>query len=616
MRGRAAMAKRILVKVHTDQSSAQESQPINGEMAALFADFAPSALAMLDLQMRYVMVNRRWRSDFALGGQDLIGRSHYEVFPDIPERWKAIHRRCLAGATEKCDEDPFVRADGTVTWLRWEVHPWHDAAGDIGGLLLHSADITVRKRAEMALAESEEHLREVGSHSRDCIWIVGLNPDRNLYFSAAIERIWGLTPEQLYQDNYAWQRSIHPDDQRRIAQAWEACCAGTLAAYDVEYRVIRPDGSICWVSDVGTPIRDAAGNLVRISGIARDITEQKLIAMALRDSEQKLRALFEASRMGIVLTDMHQRFVDFNESYCRITGYSAEELRALDYRQLTIEEDRAETEERLQLMQRTGHLDAYEKTYRRKDGSLVPVRLNGAQFSGSDGRKYQSTIVEDITDRRRLEHALVDSMSMEQQKLGRDLHDGLGQELAGIAMLASAAASSLKKAGRPEAAHLDDVAKFASQAVANCRALAHGLSPSIFSGGNLVGLLREMATLQRNSFGFDARCEVIEAAPLKLGEAALENFYRISQEAVANARRHGQAKSISITLNIQPTTVRLDVVDDGIGMSQAPEASTGMGLKIMAFRAELIGARLAIKSGEHGGTQVMVECPQPREALS
>jgi signal transduction histidine kinase len=219
----------------------------------------------------------------------------------------------------------------------------------------------------------------------------------------------------------------------------------------------------------------------------------------------------------------------------------------------------------------------------------------------------------EIDARQLLERALMDSMSTEQQKLGRDLHDGLGQELTGIAMLASVAESSLKRAGRSEAAQIKDIANIANQAVGNCRAIAHGMSPLDFVGGSLVGALQEMAKLQRDSFGIDAQCEVTEAAPLWLGTEAVEGLYRISQEAVTNVRRHSQAKSIRVALNIQPSTVRLDVVDDGIGLPQAPTTPTGMGLKIMAFRARLIGARLTIKPGEHSGTQVTVECPQRLE---
>jgi two-component system, LuxR family, sensor kinase FixL len=247
----------------------------------------------------------------------------------------------------------------------------------------------------------------------------------------------------------------------------------------------------------------------------------------------------------------------------------------------------------------------------RKDGTTFPAEVGLGYTENSSGSCVLG-IIRDLTDQRRLECALLESMSTEQQKLGRDLHDGLGQELTGIAMLVSAAAASLKKAGHPEAAQLFDIASIANRAVGNCRAIAHGLSPLIFSQGGLPGLLKEITTLQRDSFGIEARCEVTEAAPLKLGQDVLDNLYRISQEAIANARRHGQAKSIKVALNIQPTSVRLDVIDDGIGLLEAPPSETGMGLKIMQLRANLIGARLTVAPGECSGTQVTVECPQPQ----
>jgi len=156
-----------------------------------------------------------------------------------------------------------------------------------------------------------------------------------------------------------------------------------------------------------------------------------------------------------------------------------------------------------------------------------------------------------------------------------------------------------------------DIANNANLAIRSCRATTRGLSPLNFAQGSLAELLNEMTRLQRDSFGIDTRFELTEAAPLKLGRDVLDNLYRISQEAVANARRHSQAQSIKVALNIQPRTVRLDVLDNGIGLLQAPASETGMGLKIMQFRAKLIGARLTISPGEHGGARVTVECQQP-----
>jgi two-component system, chemotaxis family, CheB/CheR fusion protein len=217
----------------------------------------------------------------------------------------------------------------------------------------------------------------------------------------------------------------------------------------------------------------------------------------------------------------------------------------------------------------------------------------------------------EIIERERVESALVESTNEERRKLGRDLHDGLGQELSGLALLAAAAASSLRKAGRPEADQVHEIAHVANQAIGNCRAIAHGMSPLALAGGSLVTALREMVKLQRNSFGFDARCEVTEAAPLRLSQDALEGLYRIAQEAVGNARRHSGADAIAVTLNIQPTTVRLEIVDNGIGLSQAAASKTGMGLKIMEFRANLIAAHFAIGDHLPRGTRVTVDCLQP-----
>jgi PAS domain S-box-containing protein len=128
-------------------------------MLRFFVQHAPAPIAMLDREMRYLVVSRRWITDFRLGDREIRGLSHYEAFPEITERWKEIHRRCLAGAVENCAEDRFARLDGSADWVRWEIRPWRRIDNSIGGIIIFSELITERKRAEEERQRSLVQLR-------------------------------------------------------------------------------------------------------------------------------------------------------------------------------------------------------------------------------------------------------------------------------------------------------------------------------------------------------------------------------------------------------------------------------------------------------------------------
>jgi PAS domain S-box-containing protein len=138
---------------------AQERLRTNEALLREFITHTPAAIAMLDRELRYVQASRRWLTDYKLHGKDIVGRSHYEVFPDIPERWKQIHQRVLAGAVESCDEDPFPREDGGMEWLQWEARPWYESSGSIGGIVFFTQVITERKLLGLRLEEQNRQLK-------------------------------------------------------------------------------------------------------------------------------------------------------------------------------------------------------------------------------------------------------------------------------------------------------------------------------------------------------------------------------------------------------------------------------------------------------------------------
>jgi len=143
------------------RAAAEAGLRASEERLKLFVEHAPVALAMFDREMRYLSFSRRWVADYRLADRDIIGRSHYEVFPEIPDKWKEAHRRGLAGEVVEADEDAFVRSDGTVHWACWEVRPWYASDGAIGGIIILTEDISERKRVEFERETTVMFLQQV-----------------------------------------------------------------------------------------------------------------------------------------------------------------------------------------------------------------------------------------------------------------------------------------------------------------------------------------------------------------------------------------------------------------------------------------------------------------------
>ena len=144
--------KRIQEELKRERKFLYESE----ERLRLFVEHTPAAVAMLDCDMRYVMTSRRWLTDYKLGSQNIIGSSHYDVFQNITETWKELYQRGIMGEVVKCDEDSLTLDDGTLEWLRWEIHPWRDNHGDIGGIIVITEVITERKEMEAELKNARD----------------------------------------------------------------------------------------------------------------------------------------------------------------------------------------------------------------------------------------------------------------------------------------------------------------------------------------------------------------------------------------------------------------------------------------------------------------------------
>ncbi len=195
--------------------TSQELTGANSQLSLLIEN-APTGIAMLDSQLRYLYASRRWLEDRQLRGVDVIGKSHYEIFPLLPERWKEAHQRGLLGEITSCDEDKITLADGSFSWVRWEVRPWLNSDGSIGGLIIYSEDISDRKTAE-----EELRIASVAFQSKDGMLVTDAQ-GKILRINEAFEKVTGYEAKELVGKNTSVFRSTDHQDDVFYRNMWEA----------------------------------------------------------------------------------------------------------------------------------------------------------------------------------------------------------------------------------------------------------------------------------------------------------------------------------------------------------------------------------------------------------
>ena len=209
----------------------------------LFIEHAPAALAMFDHEMRYLAFSTRWLSDYELES-DILGRSHYDIFPEVPERWKVIHRRGLSGEVVRSDEDRFEREDGSVIWLRWEVRPWIAADGSVGGIVIFSEDITESKKAEAELRRQKDLLAHTGRLAQVGGWEIEVATMQYI-MTDEVFRIYDLEPDPQVTDAPLIACLSEPD-RSRLEQAQREAIEHARP-YELELQITTAKGANKWI---------------------------------------------------------------------------------------------------------------------------------------------------------------------------------------------------------------------------------------------------------------------------------------------------------------------------------------------------------------------------------
>ena len=335
----------------------------------------------------------------------------------------------------------------------------------------------------------------------------------------------------------------------------------------------------------------------------------------LNDSEARLQAILATAVEGIISTNDRGVIESFNNAAEKMFGYPAAEIIGQSISRLMPEPHQGQHDGYLANYRQTGHARIIglgrEAAGRRKNGAIFPMDLAVSEVRLA-GRRIFTGFIRDITERKQLEREILEISEREQRRIGHDLHDGLCQHLAGIEMMIQVLQHKLEHKAPAAAARAGEIAAHVRETIAQTRSLARGLSPVALEAEGLMAALRELAGNSEKIFRVG--CQFQCAPPVTVGDHTVAtHLFRIAQEAVSNALRHGKKVSrIVISLREEAGRLCLAISDDGAGFPpQTGTAKVGsMGLRIMQSRTGMIGGTLAIGGNTQGGATVTISLPR------
>jgi two-component system, LuxR family, sensor kinase FixL len=449
---------------------------------------------------------------------------------------------------------------------------------------------------------------------------------RNTWISPSLTRVLGYLPEERIG------RSpfdlLHPDDRPKVEAAAAALQEQPGATHAFAGWVRHKDGSWRWVEATATNLlHDPAVRSLVIN--YRDLTEHRLAreelekahaelearvarrTAELAQAKQQLEMLIAASPLSMIAVDRDLLVRMWNPAAESLFGWRQEEVLGQPLPNIP-KENREHYLDELQRLACGPAGTCFETQRQKRDGSILDVSIWPAPLLDAQGGQTGCMgITMDITERKRLERALLEASEREQRRIGQDLHDHLCQHLLGVAFMLKVLANSAESEGSKRARELHQAAALVNEAVQQARDVARGLHPVALDAEGLMSALRELASHVTPV----VNCELDCPQPVLIEDStAAMHFYRIAQEAVTNAIKHSGARRIRIRLREDRDKVELRIRDDGRGFP--PEKADvsragGMGLDIMKYRAHAIGGRLLLESHPAGGAVVTCTIPKP-----
>jgi len=566
----------------------------------------------------FVNAQGHYELEWTLGAERVYGcsdeeyrRRGWQSFV-VGEGWEAQSQdraqRYLNGETIEFSAQ-IRRMDGQVRWIEVKNRPIAEpATGKYTRLVGVAIDITEHKQAADALRESEFRYRTVAELTSGFVYEATVDEKGEaqvVWASPGWDKFFGGTFEEL--NRVGWRHVFLPADHAGALQRRQKLRRGEPTEMEMALKTLH--GATRWVHLANQPVISAGGGVTRFIGVVHDITDRKTSEEVLRSQALAIEVMHE----GVVLSDSGGIIRMTNPAVDRMFRIVPGSFVGKHLNQLPCDPplDRRIIESADQAGARSGAPLVSELTVHGARDGESPLFVEAAITSlVLRGERFWLTMLQDATARRQLEREVLEASNREQQRIGNDLHDGLGQELTGIALLLRGLENRAEREAAALSPAIEEVALLVNDAIFTTRALARGLSPVTFDRGGLSMALDELARRLSAMFHINVRCEADDKLDGGLESVNALHLYRIAQEAVTNAAQHGSAQQVHITLRCDGERGLLRIEDNGTGFNPAVHQSKGLGLRIMHYRAQMMTGSLRIESARSRGS--VISCWFPR----
>ena len=587
-----------------ERRRAEEALRVSETRFRLMIEQSPLSIQIFSPDGRTVRVNRAWKRLWGVTPDQI---PDYNVLRDPQLVEKGVMAYIEEGFAGRAVAIPPIAYEPAETipgvsavprrWVRAFIYPVKDAAGSILEVVLVHEDITERMEAEEERRLAEEKYRGIFENAVEGIFQTTVE-GRFVTANPALSHMFGYaSPEEMLESVSSIAEQLYVDPERREEFGRLVRLHGFVRGFEVE--AYRKDGSVMWASLSARAVRDAGGELVGYEGTVEDITERKRTEEALRQSEELYRTVVEQAAENIFIVDVTtRRILESNPTFYRSLGYSPEEIRRLTLYDV-VAHDREGIDRNIGRIVAEGRRFIGERSYRRKDGTLLDVEVSASAIS-YEGKEALCVVGHDVTERKRAEGALREIREAERRRIARELHDVVLQDL-------TYALQSLRVMRRmPESSRdgeMERQVEALERAVGGLRGAIYELrlhgareQPLVRTLESIVELNRQMAS------GCAFELVVGEGFPASLSGAAALEVARIVQEALANVRRHSGARRATVTLGAAGAEAWVEIEDDGRGFDSGE--TPGMGFTGMRERAAALGGELEVESGGGAGTRV------------